>query len=89
MKWWGKDNNTHRQNQPNSTTHTPAVPSQAPARAQATAGSAGRAGSGALRGRGGESRAGEGGEQPNANEVESAQQAFTEWAVGLTNEREA
>lgn len=38
---------------------------------------------------GGESRAGKRGSKGNANEVESAHQAYTEWAVGLKSEREA
>ncbi|NXD35448.1 TENS3 protein, partial [Copsychus sechellarum] len=52
-------------------------------------GSASPPGSAALRARGGESRAGKGGNKGNANEVESAQQAYTEWAVELESERGA
>ncbi|NXE94184.1 TENS3 protein, partial [Menura novaehollandiae] len=55
-------------------------------RPRGAARSTGPAGSGAAHGRGAESRAGEGGgDKSNPNEVESAEQAYTEWASHLSH----
>ncbi|NWY21240.1 TENS3 protein, partial [Aphelocoma coerulescens] len=78
-------------NQPTTTTHTPSPPTQAPSRPRracwplalrprGAARSTGPAGSGAARGGGGVSRAGEGWNKSNASEVGGARAAHSAWS---------
>lgn len=81
------------QNQPNTTTHNPCPQPKFPDYlVRLPAARSPPPQRGALRGRGGESRAGKGrggGNKSDVNEEESARQAHSEWAVELKSQREA